>query len=135
MRKYKVKLGLHLNANGTWMQTTHADESWGRIYGTFIHCSAFAEAANRSYINVLYTNSLWCTDSRWIAFNCSLNIRHTAECCLSRLGNTSTLNDGFVFACRIRVLFAFKCKPGFKKTEVRSWQWLTLLTSSQWEVV
>ncbi len=33
----------------------------GRMYGTFIHCLAFAEAANRPYTNVLYANSLWCT--------------------------------------------------------------------------
>ncbi len=59
-------------------------------------------------------NSLWCTDSWWIAFGCSPNICCTAECCLPCFGNTSTLNNRFVFACRICVLFAFRCKPGFR---------------------
>ncbi len=30
----------------------------GRMYGTFIHCLAFAKALNRPYINVLNVNSL-----------------------------------------------------------------------------
>ncbi len=82
------------------------------MYGTFVHCSTFAETANRPYINVSYANSLWCTNSRRIAFSCSSNIRRMVECCLPRIGNISTLNDGFVFAFRNRVLFAFRCKPG-----------------------
>ncbi len=96
-----------------WMRMKYMDEKRGRMYGTFIHCSAFAEAANRPYINVLYTNSLWSTDSRQIAFGCSLNVHRTAKCCLPYLGNTFTLNDGFIFASRIRVLFTFRFKPGF----------------------
>ncbi len=32
----------------------HVDDSRGRMYGTLVYCSAFAEAANRPYINVLY---------------------------------------------------------------------------------
>ncbi len=51
-------------------------------------------------------------DSRWIAFGCSPNVRHTAECCLPRLRNTSTSNVRVIFACRIRILFAFRCKRG-----------------------
>ncbi len=50
----------------------------------------------------------------WIMFGCLPNIHHTAECCLPRLSNTSTLKDHFVFACRIGVLFVFRCKPGFR---------------------
>ncbi len=94
-----------------WMrtQTTYVEERWSRMYGTFVHCSAFAEAANRPNINVLYANSLWSTESRQIAFGCSQNICRTAECCLPRLSNTSTLTAGFVFACRIP--FIFRCKP------------------------
>ncbi len=45
----------------TW--TMHGDESQGRMYGTFVHCSAFAKAANRTYINILNANPLWCTDN------------------------------------------------------------------------
>ncbi len=97
-----------------WIRMTHADKRRGRTYDTFVHCLAFAEAANRPYRNVLYANSLWSTNSRWIAFGYSPNIRRTVECCLPRLGNTSTLYVGFIFACRICVLFAFRCKPGFK---------------------
>ncbi len=82
------------------------------MYGTFVHCSAFTEAANRSYINVLNVNSLWSTDSWKIVVGCLPNIQHTSACCLPRLSNTSTLNDHFVFICPIRVLFAFKCKAG-----------------------
>ncbi len=69
-----------------------------------------------TYMKVLYANSLWCTDSRRIAFGCSPNIHHTAECGLPRLGNTSTLNIRIVFECcvRICILFAFRCKPGFR---------------------
>ncbi len=96
---------------------TYADERRGRTYGTFVHCSAFAEAANRPYINILYANSLWNTDSWWIAFGCLPNICRTAECCFPHLGNTSTLNDGFVFAWRIRVPFVFRCKPSLKHIE------------------
>ncbi len=79
----------------------------------YIHtlCSAFAKAANRPYINILYANSLWSTDSRRIAFGCLQNVHRTVECCLPHLGITSILND-FVFACQIRIPFAFRCKPG-----------------------
>ncbi len=83
--------------------------------GKFVDCSAFAEAANRPYINILYANSLWCTDSRWIAFGCLPNIRHTAECCLPRLRNTSTSN--------VRILFAFRCKRGFIMLSHSGLQW------------
>ncbi len=41
------------------------------------------------------------------------NVRHTAECCLPRLRNTSTSNVRIVFACCVRVLFAFRYKRGF----------------------
>ncbi len=107
-----IKRGLHLHVNGTQIWMTLADESWGRMYGTFVHSSVFAETANRLYINVLYANSLWCTDSRRIAFGCSPNVRRTAECCSPRLGNTSTLS--IFFECCVRHLFAFRCKPRFK---------------------
>ncbi len=85
----------------------------------FVDCSAFAEAVNRPYINILYVNSLWGTDSRQIAFGCSPNIRHTAECCLPRLRNTSTSNIRIVFACRIRILFAWLYN-------VQKWEKITL---------
>ncbi len=103
-----VKAGLHRNTNA-------ACENNAYVYvGKLVDCWAFTEAANRPYINVLYANSLWCTNSRQIAFNCSLNVRRAAECCLPRLRNTSTSNIRIVFACRIRirVLFAFRCKRG-----------------------
>ncbi len=51
-----------------WMRTTHVEVRWGRLYGTFVLYSAFTEAANRSYINVLNASSLWSTDSWGIAF-------------------------------------------------------------------
>ncbi len=72
---------------------------------------------NRPNINVLIVNSLWSTDSWWLAFGCSPHVCRTAECCLPRLSNTSTLNDHFVFTCcvQVRILFAFRCKPGFKE--------------------
>ncbi len=92
--------------------------------GTFVHCSASAEATNWPcsqaikwivclHLNVSYANSLWSTDSWQIAFGYSLNIRRIAECCLPRHGNTSTSNVRIVFTCRFRILFAFRCKPGF----------------------
>ncbi len=100
-----------------WMQTqmTHVEARRGRMYGTFVHCLAFAEAVNRPYINVLIVNSLWSINSRQIVLGFSLNICRTDECCLPRLINTSTLNNCVVFAYHIRVHvpFAFRCKPGF----------------------
>ncbi len=36
-----------------------------------------------------------------------------AKHCLPFLGNTSTLNDRFIFACHTRIVFAFRYKPGF----------------------
>ncbi len=105
-----LKAGLYRNAN-----TNAACENDAYVYvGKFVDCSAFAEAANWPYINVLYANSLWCTNSRQITFGCSRNVRHTAECCLPRLRNTSTSNIRIVFACRIRVLFVFRCKCGLR---------------------
>ncbi len=58
-------------------------------------------------------NFLWRTDSRWIVFSCSLNVCHTAECCMFRLGNSCTLNDCFVFACPCS---RFRCEPGLRYT-------------------
>ncbi len=105
-----VKPGLHL----MWMRTTHAEARQGRMYSTFVYCLAFTEVSNKSYINILNVNSLCSTNSRWISFGFLSNICRTAKCCLPCLGNTSTLNDCFINACLIRVLFAFRCKPGFK---------------------
>ncbi len=49
-----VKASLHRNAN-----TNAACENDTYVHvGKFVDCSAFAEAANRPYINVLYANSL-----------------------------------------------------------------------------
>ncbi len=93
---------------------THADESWDRMYGTFVHCSAFSEAANRPCVNVLYTNSLCFTDNWRIAFGYLPNIRRIAECCLPSLGNTTTSNVHIVFECRVCILFTFRCKPSFR---------------------
>ncbi len=105
-----LKAGLHRNAN-----TNAACKNDAYVHvGKFVDCSAFAEAANRPYKNVLCANSLWCTDSRRIAFGCSPNVRHTAEYCLPHLRNTSTSNIRIIFACRIRVLFAFRCKRSLK---------------------
>ncbi len=98
----------NVNANNTCTQ------SRGRMYGTFVHCSAFTDAANRPYINILYANSLWCTDSQRIAFDCSPNVCRTAECSLPHLGNTSTSNVRIIFERRIRILFAFWCKPDLR---------------------
>ncbi len=94
------------------MRTIHVEGRRGRMYGTFLYGLEFSEAANRSYINILNVNSLWSTDSRRIGFGCLSNVRHTVECCLPRLGNTSTLNDRLVFACHVHVLFVFRRKPG-----------------------
>ncbi len=103
---FRVKAGLHWNTNV-------ACENDAYVYvGKFVDCWAFAKAVYWPYINVLYANSLWCTDSRRIAFGCLPNVRRTAECCLPRLRNTSTSNIRIIFACRIRVLFAFRCKRG-----------------------
>ncbi len=102
-----LKPCLHLNAN----------ERRGRMYVTFVHWSALVEAANRPYINILYANSLWSTDSWWIAFGCSLNVRRTAECCLPHLGNMSTLNEDFVFACHVRIQFVFRCKANLRHVQ------------------
>ncbi len=38
---------------------------------------------------------------------------NTGKCCLPRLRNMSTSNVRIVFTCRVRVLFAFRCKCGF----------------------
>ncbi len=102
-----VKTGLHRNTNAACENDVYIHVC------KFVDCSAFAEAANRPYINILYANSLWCTDSQQIAFGCSLIVRHTAECCLPRLRNTSTSNVRIVFACHVRILFAIQCKHGF----------------------
>ncbi len=101
-----------------WMRITHAEARWGITYGSLVHCSAFAEASNRAYINVLNLNSLRGTASRWIAFGCLPNVRRIVECCVPHLGNMCTLNDHFVFTCNfhINVLFAFRCKLGFMCT-------------------
>ncbi len=94
-----INAGLHRNAN-----TNAACKNDAYVHvGKFIDCLAFVEAANQPNINVLYANSLWCTDSRRIAFGCLPNVHHTAECCLPRLRNTSTSNVRIVFACRVRV--------------------------------
>ncbi len=89
--------------------------------GKSVDCSAFADAANQPYINVLYANSLWCTDSQRIAFGCSPNVRHTAECYLPRLRNTSTRT----FASFSHAAFAFcshsDVKRGFR---LDSQQWI-----------
>ncbi len=119
IQRYKraLKAGLHRNAN-----TNAACENNVYVYvGKFVDCLAFAKAANRPYINVLYANYLWCTDSRQITFGCSPNIRHTVECCLPCLGNTSTSNVRIVFECHIcvRILFVFRYKPGFRLKQYR----------------
>ncbi len=62
-----LKVGLHQNAN---MNAACENNAYVHV-GKFVDCLAFAEAANRPYIKVLYANSLWCTDSRRIAFSAS----------------------------------------------------------------
>ncbi len=106
------KLGLHLNANAT--EACRSEARQGKIYSTFVHCLTFAKATNRPCINVLNVSSLRSTDSQWIAFGCLPNIHHRAKCCLPRCANTSTLNNRFIFACCIHILFLFRCKPGFR---------------------
>ncbi len=101
--------GLRLNANAN---DACGNEVRQKIW--YICTLAFAKASNRPYINILNANSPWSTYSRQIAFGCSLNICRTVECCLSLLGNTSTLNNRFFFTCCIHILFAFRCKPGCK---------------------
>ncbi len=103
-----IKAGLHRNTN-----TACENDAYVHV-GKFVDCSAFAEAANRPYINVLYASSFWCTDSQRIAFGCLPNVRHKAECCLPRLRNMSTSNICIVFARHVRILFALRCKRGFK---------------------
>ncbi len=113
------------------MRTTHKEARPGRMFSTFVHCSAFAEASNRLYINILSMIFLWSIDSRCIAFGCSLNIRHIAKCCLPHLNNKSTLNHHFIFACRVHVLLTLRRKPGFRYNfitlcrvrEVCFWWW------------
>ncbi len=192
----------------------HVEARWGRTLGTFVHCSAFAEASNRSYVNVLNANSLWlaihlkqntrkaknekCIVGYFVPFfsrfallfslflfcirvgihaktkdfvvyffaalikhkicmkceKCIVSVSYfvvcfvkntrkmrkvysrplkyrqsmdsirlfakvhcPAKCCWPRLGNTSTLNYHFIFACRICLLFVLRCKPG-----LRSWK-------------
>ncbi len=111
--------------------------------GKFVHCSAFTEAANRpcsqavrslmqtnwqrffdiiaeckkkwrQHLNVSYANFFWSTDIWRIAFGCLPNVHRTVECCLPRLRNTFTSNVRIVFACRVHILFAFRCKRGLK---------------------
>ncbi len=70
-----VKAGLHWNAN-----TTAACEKDAYIHvGKFVNCSAFAKAANRPYINILYVNSLLMyqqsTDSIRLFAECSSHSR------------------------------------------------------------
>ncbi len=67
-----------------WTRMVHAEARQGRMYGTFLQCSAFAKASNRPYINVLNANSLWSTDIRWTEIGCLPNVRHTAEYYLPR---------------------------------------------------
>ncbi len=70
-----LKPGLHLHANGTWTDACGRERS--RMYGTFVHCLAFTEAANRPFINVLYENFLWCTDrQQHSAVHRTSNIKH-----------------------------------------------------------
>ncbi len=88
------------------MQMTHADERWGRMYGTFVHHLALSTL----HKHIVCEFSL---KYRPIAFGCSPNIHRSAEFCLPRLDNTTTLNDCFIFAWHIRIPFAFRCKPGF----------------------
>ncbi len=105
-----LKVGLHWYGN-----TNAACEKDAYVHvGKSVNCSAFDEAANWPYINWLYANSFWCTVSRRIAFGCSPNVRHTAECCLPRLKSTSASNVRIIFKCRvrIRILFTFRCKHG-----------------------
>ncbi len=56
----------------------------------------------------------------------------TVECCLPCLGNTSTSNIQIIFACRVHILFAFRCKPGLWATDCIlqsfNWYWITLHT-------
>ncbi len=78
-----------------------------------LYTLAFAEASNRPYINVFNVNSFWSTNSWWILVGGSPNVRRIADCCLHRLGNTFTLINLFVFAFRVPILFAFRCKPSF----------------------
>ncbi len=94
----------------------NTNDAWGRAarQNVWYILTLFVEAANRSYINVLYTNCLWCTDSRWIAFSCLPNIRRTAEYLLPSLCNTSTSNIRIIFECCVRILFVFRCKPGLR---------------------
>ncbi len=93
-----IKAGLYRYAN-----TNAACENDAYVYvGKFVNCSAFAEAADWPYINVLYTNSLWCTDSRRIAFGCSPNVRHTNAVCLA-----SGIHLHRTFASFSNVAFAF----------------------------
>ncbi len=80
----------------------------------FVHSSAFAEASNRPYINIMNVNSLWSTNGRWMVFGYWPNVCRIGECCFSRLCNMSTLNNRFVFACHIRILFTFRCKLGLE---------------------
>ncbi len=102
----KINAALHRKANAN-----AACKNDAYVYvGKFVDCSAFAEAANGPYINVLYANSHWCTDSQRIAFGClpnacTSNVRIGFKCCV-RIG----------FKCRVRIciLFAFRCKPGFR---------------------
>ncbi len=83
-----------------WMRMTHVEARRGRMYSTFLHCLAFAEASNRPYINVLNVNSLWSTGSRWIRFGCLPNVRRTAKCCLPRLSKAGqTLRHNLVRWC------------------------------------
>ncbi len=92
-------------------------QKWGKAEhnGTCCRLFGICQAANGPYINIFNTNSLWSTNSWQIAFGCLPNVHRIVECCLPHLGNTSTLNDRFSFACRIHILFMFRCKTGFRQ--------------------
>ncbi len=55
-------------------------------------------------------------------------VRRTVECCLPHFGNTSALNDCFVSTCHIRILFLFRCKPGFRNRVL----WILNNTMALW---
>ncbi len=55
---------------------------------------------------------LWSTDSKWIAFGCSLNVCRTNECCSLPLGYTSP-HQHFSHFCMLHPAFMYRCGHGF----------------------
>ncbi len=108
-----VELDLHLNAN---TNQAYGSDVWKNAWYIYTPFGIHGHSKCFLHLNVSYANSFWSTDSIQIAFDCLPNVCRTAECCLPRLGNASTLNVRFIFACLVHVPSTFSHKPSFRGT-------------------